>query len=74
MGRDLENIIPQQGFAPCEDNDGIPHLGDLIQKVQARRRVQLALIGTQGCRGPAMDAVEVAVSGNFPGYQPQGVL
>ena len=72
MGRDLEDVLPQERLPAGEDDDGLGPPGQVGQEVQGLGRVHLAGVDLVPGTGPAVDAGQVAAPGNLPGQDPQG--
>jgi len=71
VGRDLEDVGPQERLAPRKDDDGPAEGGDLVDEAQASPRVQLPLVGPVDRGGPAVDAGQVAAARHLPGHHAQ---
>ncbi len=71
VGRQLEDVLPQQGFAAGEDHHQLAQGGQVVQQGDAFRSAQLPGIRPGTRRGPAVEAGQVAAPGGLPGQQPQ---
>jgi hypothetical protein len=69
MFRKFENVLSQERLAAGENDNGLPHRSDLIQDFPALLGAQLAGVGTSTGCGPAVNAIQVAVPGDFPSHQ-----
>jgi hypothetical protein len=70
----VKDIISQEGFSSCQDNNGLSHQTDLIQDLKAFLRIQFSGIGAAiRCR-PAMNTIQIAASRHFPGHKSQLVF
>ena len=70
---DFENVFPQQGLAPRENDNRTAEGGNLVEKTKTPAGVQFSRIGAPQGRSPAVDAGEVASPGDFPGDHPEGL-
>jgi hypothetical protein len=74
MQSKIKNIVSQERFSTRENNDGLSDPGDLVENLYALRRVQFARISSALRSGPAVNAAQVASSGDLPGNQPGLIL
>jgi len=65
----FEDVFSQQRFAAGENDDRLPDPSNLIHDFQALLGAQFAGVGATTCRGPAVNAVQVAVPGHLPSHQ-----
>ena len=72
VGRQIENVLPQQGFAAGEDHHRLAHGGQVVQQGYALVGGQLPGIGPGARRGPAMETGQVAAPGGLPGQEAEG--
>jgi hypothetical protein len=69
MFRKFENIFSQKRLAAGENDNRLPHGSNLIQDFPALLGAQLAGVGASTGRGPAVNAIQIAVPGDFPSHQ-----
>ena len=72
VSRQVEDILPQQGFAAGQDHHHLPHGGQVVQEFEALLGAQLAGIRPGPRRGPAVEASQVAAPGGLPGQEAEG--
>jgi hypothetical protein len=64
----LKDILSQEGFTTRKDDYGLTHLCNLLQDLKAFSRVQFTGIRSFFRSSPAVDAVQIATPGHFPGH------
>jgi hypothetical protein len=67
MGRNRKQVFSQEGLSPGEDNNGPAKAGHIVNQRLVLGKGQFAPGSLLACCGAAMDAMEIAFSGNFPG-------
>jgi len=67
----FEDVLSQERLAAGEYDNRLPHGSNLIQDFPALFGAQLAGVGTSTGCGPAVNAVQIAISRDFPGYKPR---
>ncbi len=58
-------VGPKQGLSACQDDDGSPGFGNLIQQTERRGGIQFSGIWSHCCGCTAVDTGKVAVAGDF---------
>jgi hypothetical protein len=66
----IVDILAQQGLSPRENDYGFAKGNDLIDQTQGLFRTQFARVRTSPGGSPAMDTIQVATPGHFPGNHP----
>ncbi len=72
VGRQLKDVVPQQGLAAGHDHHRLAHGGQVVKQGKALGGSELAGIRPGPRRGPAMETGQVAAPGSLPGQQAQG--
>ena len=72
VGRQVEDVVPEQGLTAGEDDHHLAHGGQVVQEPEAFLRSQLPGIRPGARRGPAMETGQVAAPGHLPGQEAEG--
>ncbi len=72
VSRQVEDVVPEQGFAAGEDDHHLAHGGQVVQELFALLGGQLTGIRPGPRRGPAVEAGQVAAPGGLPGQEAEG--
>jgi hypothetical protein len=70
---EIEDIGSEEGFPPCEDDDGFADRGNLIHHPEAFLGGKFSWVRAPFGRGAAVDAGKVATASQFPGHHSQFV-
>ena len=72
VSRQVEDVVPQQGFAAGQDHHHLAHGGQVVQELFPFRGGQLTGIRPGPRRGPAVETGQVAAPGDLPGQEAEG--
>jgi hypothetical protein len=74
IGGNIKDIIPEQRFAAGENNDGLPHLSDLVKKFERLFGGKFVVVYMIFGSSPAMFAGQITPTGCLPGHKSQGIV
>ncbi len=74
IGGNIKDIIPEQRLAAGKNNNGLPHLSDLVKESEGLFGGQLVFVYMVFGSSPAMLAGQIAPAGCLPGHKAQGIV